>query len=490
MAKLSFILVLFGSITHCGFSLFIDGCPMSGCRPSGSFSMYLQVARENASIKWLTDFLFDPAPTPLGCVADSVNIVCPSNGPFSEDKGYVSLSTENGTIKWRDRKLNYPTLPLLDNNGDVTGSDGKKLVYYDANGKSYPTIPCADLLPIFNMAIVGDTFLLLVSHNGMIVVRQTNGVPVGYLTLNATLGGVNGTYLPIAQPVINKQRFYLLTKFSPLNSRVRNTESTQNKRLYAIDVHRSISNRITVAWFINVPHKPTHLDNSTYNKTKYDMKEMTKQHSAPSVSSDSGSSLIWNRYNNTIYIMTSSSESDSNTILYGVTDNGDVGKLVFQSNLDAQSMAMFVSDHCERGHETKERISDSILWVLTKDSKIHQVSKQGVSVRVIDLNILFNMSVTVTTKVSLTRNSDMDADILIFGVVLSSTNKKETISLSSYIVAVDTNTEKILWTVPIPDSMIARGQISGVSGADMREKDQLIVYTEIKGKSAKIISII
>ncbi|XP_060608501.1 uncharacterized protein LOC132760497, partial [Ruditapes philippinarum] len=222
MARLSLILCLFGSFIKGGISLFIDGCPMYGCRPSGSFSFYFQVPQGNASIQWMSDFVFDPVPIPLGCVSDSVNIVCLSNGPFSEDKGYISLFNENGTIKWRDRKLNFPTLPLLDNYGDVTGSDGKKLVHYDANGKSYPTIPCEGLLPIFNMALVGDSFLLLVSQKGMIVVRETNGVPVGSLTLNATLGGVNGTYLPIAQPVINEQRFYILTQFSPLDTNIRN----------------------------------------------------------------------------------------------------------------------------------------------------------------------------------------------------------------------------------------------------------------------------
>jgi hypothetical protein len=174
-------------------------------------------------------------------------------------------------------------------------------------------------------------------------------------------------------------------------------------------------------------------------------------------------------------------------MLYGVRDKGGEGENMFQSNLNVQVMTMFVSDHCE----TQDIVIDRKLWALTKDSKLHQISEQGKSVRVIDLNILLNMTVTVTTKVSLVRNSDMDSDVLIFGVLLSSMNVKESSSQTqtTFIVAIDTKTEKKLWTVPIPDNMIARGQITGVSGADEREKDKLIVYTEIIGKSAKVISI-
>ncbi|KAH3830757.1 hypothetical protein DPMN_104009 [Dreissena polymorpha] len=67
------------------------------------------------------------------------------------------------------------------------------------------------------MALVGDDvqFLLLVSGNGNIVAMETNGVPMGLLTLNATFDGANGTFVPVSQPVVNDLRFYVLTRFLP-----------------------------------------------------------------------------------------------------------------------------------------------------------------------------------------------------------------------------------------------------------------------------------
>ncbi|XP_045190958.1 uncharacterized protein LOC123547769 [Mercenaria mercenaria] len=492
MAKLGLILYLIGSFFQYGFSLFIDGCPMAGCRPSGSFSFYLQVPRENVSIKWLTDFVLDPLPSALGCVSDSVNIICPSNGPFSEDKGYMSLFNENGTIKWRDRKLHFPTLPLLDNYGDVTGSDGIKLVHYDADGKSYPSIPCEGLAPLFNMALVGNTFLLLVSQNGMVVVRETNGVPVGSLTLNATFGGINGTYLPIAQPVINEQRFYLLTEFAPLQGITRNTK--RNRRLYAIDVHQSISNRITIAWHVDFQNKHKLTNKTQYKDTNYVIKsDAMREHVLGDTVTNRKASLIWNRYNNTLYVIIppNNAENDSPNILSGIHDKGGDGEIIFQSRLDVLHMAMFVSDHCDTIDETKYSAINPKLWVVTQDSKIHQISEEGVSVHVIDLNYLFNISVSLTTKMSLVKNSDTDNDVLIFGIKykIGYPNVIRENEQTTFVVAIDTSTNKVLWMVPIPENMTARGQITGVSGADMREKDQLIVYAETAGKNAKIFSI-
>lgn len=490
MGSLFLGIYFLGFVTHQGLSLFIDGCPMFGCRPSGSFSLYLQVPKENVSVKWMSDFALDPVPNALGCVSDSVSIICPSNGPFSEDKGYVSLFTENGTLRWRDRKLHFPTLPLLDNNGDVTGSDGKKLVHYDSDGKNYPSIPCDGLYPLFNMALVGDSYLLLVSANGFIVVRQTNGVPVGSLTLNATYDGVNGSYLPIAQPVINKQRFYLLTEFSALENKHLKFGAVKSRRLYAIDVCQSISDRIKVAWYMSFPYR------AEQSLPKTSGKILTAGQRSHDVANSGTSSLIWNRYNGRIDLITPDSDSGGKNNLFGINDMGGEGEIVFHSSLDVLQIAMFVSDHCEIGtvcnpiDGTGNVGTRPALWAVTNSFEIHQISDQGVSIRQIDLKSLFNKYVSVTTKMSLIRNSDTDADILVFGIQIAGEQtplqqEKQT----TYLVAIDTATDSILWSFSVPNNMIPRGQITGVSGTDMREKDQIIFYAEIPGKSAKILSI-
>ncbi|KAH3894064.1 hypothetical protein DPMN_018221 [Dreissena polymorpha] len=110
----------------------------------------------------------------------------------ARNQGYVSLYSTNGSLHWKDKILHYPSLTLLDNFGDVTESDGNKLVHYDQDGTRYPVINLQDLRPMFNMALIGDDvqFLLFISENGNIVAMETNGVPIVYglkLSISASI---------------------------------------------------------------------------------------------------------------------------------------------------------------------------------------------------------------------------------------------------------------------------------------------------------------
>lgn len=54
--------VVFAGLIQAVSSQAIDGCPMYGCRPSGSFSFTLSVPRANASIGWVADLRMGPVP--------------------------------------------------------------------------------------------------------------------------------------------------------------------------------------------------------------------------------------------------------------------------------------------------------------------------------------------------------------------------------------------------------------------------------------------
>jgi len=202
--RLFFSLVLCACFSSLVTSIYIDGCPMYGCRPSGSFSFYSKVPRASASINWVSSFRYTSVPRPNDCVSISGYMVCRYNNVFKENQSYISVNVTDGTIRWNDRVLRHPPLPLLDEYGDVTGSDGITLVHNGEDGQKFPDIPCSGLTPLLNMALVRDAvqYLLLVSTNGNIVVFQTNGVPLGGLTLNATIAGVTSAFLPVSQHVI------------------------------------------------------------------------------------------------------------------------------------------------------------------------------------------------------------------------------------------------------------------------------------------------
>lgn len=79
------MLLMLTNILSPGNSQSIDGCPMYGCRPSGTFSFPLDVPRSNVSIGWVADYFIGPIPEAMGCVGNSVNLVCQSNGPGPSD---------------------------------------------------------------------------------------------------------------------------------------------------------------------------------------------------------------------------------------------------------------------------------------------------------------------------------------------------------------------------------------------------------------------
>ena len=495
-------------VLNCGFAgaLFVDGCPIFGCRPSGSFSFYLNIPKDNATVNWISDIVLDPVPNVLGCVADSVNIVCQSNGPFDDDKGYVSLYGDNGTIRWKDKVLKLPTLPLLDNYGDVTGSDGNNLVHYDLFGKLYPIIKCYGLRPMFSMQLVSTMYLLLVSENGALVVRDTNAIPVATIYLNDTIQRSNGTFLPIAQPVVNGSRFYLLTEFVPEVDEY-NPTVLNMQRLYAIDVHDRMVDIITVAWFFNFEMEYNRYEN---DELKYN-KENERRHLATSIKRRdvvknlkenviSKQNVIWDGTRSSVYVSLPPPYAYSNqpSTFWGFSDNGDSSNHLFRSYLDIDHMATFEADTYTSTSHAKD--NTPTLWISTTDSMIHSVNPDGNISTTIDLQALLKASVTITSKLSLIQQNDTSEAYLILAFTVSDPTPQFAHTLrvfgvppetTSLVLALATNTSsgRIQWMVPVPDNMEVKGQISGSAGAASRRKDQMVFYAESANKTAKIISI-
>jgi hypothetical protein len=49
--------------------------------------------------------------------------------------GLMALDAATGSVRWRDFVLRFPTLPVLDEAGNLWGTDGSSLMHYDVNGK-------------------------------------------------------------------------------------------------------------------------------------------------------------------------------------------------------------------------------------------------------------------------------------------------------------------------------------------------------------------
>ncbi|KAH3790124.1 hypothetical protein DPMN_168319 [Dreissena polymorpha] len=185
-------------------------------------------------------------------------------------------------------------------------------------------------------------------------------------------------------------------------------------------------------------------------------------------------------------------------------------------------MSRFVTDHCYKTPSGEVECSkrnvpmigpESLLWIVTPESTILGVDHTGTTQRTFNVNVIFNNDVNVTSLLSTIRNDDTEKDTLIFAVTTGTfVPSAYTIMLrnspdgtvfefssqtnlrTSYIVALDTGTpgngsDVIRRKVPVPNNMVALGQISGVQSSASYDKGRLIVYAEDTGKAAEIFSI-
>ena len=507
--------------------LFIIGCPLYGCRPSGTFSMYLSVPLNNATVAWETKFAYDPVPRALGCVANDVNIVCQSNGPIDEDKGYVCLNGWNGTISWRDKVLRFPTLPLMDNYGDVTGTDGTSLVHYDQNGKLYPVISMKGTKPLFSLTIVSTHFMLIVSENGGFFVRELNAIPDASIFLNATVHGIKGTFLPVSQPVVNDSRFYILTEFVPDDS----SRTVHAQRVYAMDIHNRMADIVTIAWYYEFDNQAGGRDSNGFGKhSEATEKVQRKQlhfrkhtrsiHETRNFPALSGTqNLMWDGTNCLLYVIlppiysTKTSDAELTSTFWALKDLGNDTSLAYRiSSMSVSHMTMFEKNTYPGGKQTSNvdkqvnNVAANPVWISLSNGRLLSLSNNGSVLRTINLPDLLEANVEITSKLVTIRANNTSTDVLIMGVKLSHKSAKfisvmqrfgvnlPAENTTSAVIAVNTalqssRLDAIKWVVPIPENMTIKGQLSGSMGASTQRKDRLIVYAEDEGKSAKVFAI-
>ena len=85
----------------------------------------------------------------------------------------------------------------------------------------------------------------------MHIIIILDGTAYASIWLNTTLDGVNGTFVPLANPAVSGERLYIIAGFKPFQpTEAANTEAKLVQlRLYAIDIRTIMVERIKVAWY-------------------------------------------------------------------------------------------------------------------------------------------------------------------------------------------------------------------------------------------------
>ncbi|XP_067656856.1 uncharacterized protein [Haliotis asinina] len=234
----------------------VSGCPSYGCTPTGSFSLLTPsgIPRSGVKVVWTTPLSNSSGSGSrlLGCVSNDRHVVCPSQ------YGYVGIDADNGRVLWRDSTLINPSLPVMDISGDIIGSDGRYLTKVDGNGTvEKPVIPLdPSMTPVYSIVFGEGNILFIVSQTGELVAYLSNGIPLASLVLRGNVERYNGTFHPIAQPIMKGSRAYILTQFQP---DPQDAAIPQEKlgilalqRVYAIDIQDRMVKPIDIVWYINL----------------------------------------------------------------------------------------------------------------------------------------------------------------------------------------------------------------------------------------------
>ncbi|XP_066277280.1 uncharacterized protein [Branchiostoma lanceolatum] len=275
MALLLFFVVLSTPGVLAQFS--IQGCPMWGCSSQGTFSILMDnPPMENVSVLWKRDSTGEgqELPPPQGCASDGDNAVCLVPGATSNEVGFEAST---GDLVFADKELRDPTVPVIALGGLTFSMDKGHLQCRIPNGTVCgKSIPLKDFPGVYNLVVSDDGFLLItVPIWGLLVVYLTAGIPHASIYLDQTVAGVNGTFLPVAQPVIDGRRAYFLTKFGPSHwEKPYPGPYPLEYRVYRVDLTTQMAPRMVIRWYYPlvpnsqgrlVPKEPVIVDDSNYN---------------------------------------------------------------------------------------------------------------------------------------------------------------------------------------------------------------------------------
>ncbi|XP_061189656.1 uncharacterized protein LOC133197570 [Saccostrea echinata] len=506
MAVILVSTIVFFSL-FCGVYLLpVESCPMYGCRPSGTFSYVLDIT-SNVSLAWPKSFVQGPYLNSLGCAANDVNIVCQANG--LRDEGYVTLIPDNGTVAWYGDILRRPTLPIMDIYGDVIGTDGHNLVMFDSDGKiEKPLINLGEsLFPTYSLTLSEENGIIaIVSRQGLLITKESNGIPHASMDFRAEEERTNGTFIPVAPPVVSGHRIYILTEFRPDYS-IHQPDILGMQRLFAIDMKNVMMGRLETAWVFNFER----LDRlgplvGEYQQNKQDARNENQEEVGFGVAPQ----ILKNTDTDMIYVNLPPPEGVTNAVhlLWGFKDvsNGTDPDLIFKIPQPLSKIAMFESNSGPVVDKRKNKISGKTYKPLTQRRKINNASLWGVSVNgklilqlnsndgtvknQINLDSALNMtSSVVTSKIMVARSSDSSEDILIFGVQITPPKTgdgskgfrklkgKNTAkdSPKNYVVSFREN--KVNWVFETPNNREVKGQIAGVQRSSVDGSDLLVVFT-------------
>lgn len=477
-------LLIFGILVQGTYCAVISSCPAYGCRPSGTFSYLIDIQSKEPTVFWNTTY--GAIPDSLGCVGNINNIVCPYKGPTSN--GYVGIGSDKGNQMWYDTILHDPSLPVMDIEGGIIGTDGHYMVKYEADGTqikpSKPVDP--SLFPLYSVQLSDNGMLVFASMNGVLFAMDTAGIPLASISFNGSVERFNGSFLPVSTPIIVGTRVYVLTEFRPEEdtpeSRKPNILGMQ--RLYAVDIFLRMVDRLHISWYFNFEREEKIISSEISKERDTTLRFKPRQQV------QGNPLLMANIQEEVIYVILPPPETNADMpqMFWAIKDEGDNASLLYKRTISASRMAMYEVNgslkHKSKSNTKtrKSKLLDIIssksvqevvipIWLLSESrSLIYKVYPTNGSIELaVNLTSMLGGAAEVTSDMMVSRSDDKGIDNVIFGITV------KTSSITNYIMSLD-STGEMQWKVPTPSNVAVIGQIAGISSEGTNFGDMLVAF--------------
>lgn len=355
---------------------------------------------------------------------------------------------------------------------------------------------------------------------------------------------MNGTFIPIAPPVVNGHRIYMLTAFRPDNNvniifycilnlpviflfniykvelksynfilQLQKSELSM-RRLYAVDIFNVLSGKLKVAWYYN------------FEKLSYSKYDIPIKHNVDGVSPPQ---ILLNTDTETLYVNLPPLQYTENAIhlLCGFKDylNSTVPTTLFKTPQSVSQLSMYESGigrletlktenhgqgvplqgiHRPRGaiNENSDTINGSVLWAVSTDkSLILKLSPTDGSVlSQISLKNIFDMPAMVTSRIMVAKSKSPPGEFLIFGIDVSPSNGSVSKTFKNlcnnlltnphlryYVVSIQLTNLVVNWVIDTPNQYPVVGQIAGIKRG--KDKTDLLIVTTNAQQGSEVFAL-
>jgi hypothetical protein len=411
-----------------------QGCAMPHCTQGLTDNTGLSAAWSGGVVDFWRDRGVSGSFIGLGCVANSSTAVCSFRSSSSKPVE-VRAYTIDGTPLWSSTafgKNAHYSSPIIGPDGGVIAADATKLIRFGPDGAQIWSHSTAGSQVRPN--VTDDGHIILATAGGPILAYDfVTGELVAQLRLEGTIRSgrrtLRGYFDSINNSAIKGNRVYISTRFTY------GSLPTKYGRLYALDLlQENGAYHFEIAWYYEF---------------------QAPSGTSPTLSVDEeGNTLIY--FDGTGVTPSSAAQP----VALAIRDLGNSGELLWAYPLPTLPQSSPAID--PRG---------GIWYYAFGSSELFRIDSNGNNIQTIDVNdIVDDLTATFRPYSVMTISKDVDSGNPV--MIVSATTSNESIT---YIVAIDLESESLLWQYRIDEGRGSSGGTSGQYAMLINDQDEPIL---------------